>query len=334
MNDIAPELLKNIQSDFQSGIDKSEIISQLYRKVRDGTATYIEANDFAVEAGNILAEAYKKNLSVDVLPDGKMYYNIAERIINPTMTNNYDLITDVTEQVQQSLNKNAGIGIKTITPELNQDRIEGIINKVSVADSYDDVAWVLDEPVKNFLQSIVDESIKVNAEFQSKAGLKPKIVRKLSGSCCDWCRTLAGAYSYPDVPNDVYRRHQRCRCTVDYDPRSGKIQNVHSKQWQSKEDEAKIVARKTIGIKDTKQAKTQRFEKAKEITAKNLDRMSLGDLRKLATETATEYYKSGMSGISFGNTDVEKAAKMLAAKGSRISLKKDILSMRKKMKKR
>lgn len=27
---------------------------------------------------------------------------------------------------------------------------------------------------------------------------------------------------YPDVPPDVYRRHERCRCTVLYDPADGK----------------------------------------------------------------------------------------------------------------
>lgn len=331
MNDIAPELLKSIQSDFQSGIDKSEVISRLYKKVRDGTATYTEANNFAVEAGNILAESYKKNLSADILPDGKMYYNIAERIVNPTMTDNYNLVANVTEQVQQSLNKKAGIGIKPIVPELNQDRIDGIINKISTADNYDDVSWVLDEPVKNFSQSVVDDSIKANAEFHSKSGLAPKIERRLAGGCCEWCRSLAGIYTYPDVPIDVYRRHQRCRCTVDYNPGTGKMQNVHSKKWQGENDKLKIEERKQIGLKDENRQKEQRIQKTKEVTEKDLNQMSLQDLRKLAAKTAAQYYESGLSGISFGNADVKKAAERLAERGSRTSLKKDILSMQRKM---
>ena len=66
MEDIAPSLLKRIQEDYQENFDKSKLISQLYEKVRDGTATYKEANDFALEAGEILANAYKNNLSADV----------------------------------------------------------------------------------------------------------------------------------------------------------------------------------------------------------------------------------------------------------------------------
>ncbi len=254
MEDIVPGLLKKIQDDFKFEFDKSEVISALYAKVRDGTATYKEANDFAIEVGEILAGAYKNNISSAVLPDGRMYYNIANRIITPTMTNNYDIITDVTEQVQKSLNEAAGIGMKAIIPELNQDRIRGIVNRASAAIDFGDIAWILDEPVANFSQSIVDDSIRANAEFQAKAGLAPVITRKIAGKCCDWCKALAGTYSYPyDVPEDVYRRHQRCRCTVDYNPRSGKVQNVHSKQWRS-EDVSVIEERKNIGQTLTKRS--------------------------------------------------------------------------------
>ncbi|MBE5852270.1 MAG: hypothetical protein E7299_04860 [Lachnospiraceae bacterium] len=239
MEDIAPKLLEKIQKDFQTMFDKSEIISKLYAKVRDGTATYKEANEFSVEVGHILANAYGNNLSSEVLPDGKMYYNIAKRVIRPTMENNYHLITEVTKEVQRSLNSEAGIGIKPIIPELNQDRIDGILNRISSEDIFDDVKWILGEPVVNFSQSIVDDAIKVNAEFHGKAGMKPKIVRKMAGNCCEWCKAVTGKYFYPDVPQDVYRRHQRCRCTVDYVPGDGKVQNVHTKQWR-KEDGSNI----------------------------------------------------------------------------------------------
>lgn len=266
MEDITPGLLKRIQENFQEQFDKSKVISDLYAKVRDGTATYAEANVFAIEVGNILAGTYKRNISSDVLPDGKMYYNIAQRIINSTMTNNFFLITDVTNQVQQSLNEAAHIGIKPITPELNQDRIDGIVNRVSDEDIYDDVAWILDEPIINFSQSIVDDAIRENAEFHASAGMSPKIVRKLAGGCCDWCRALAGTYRYPDgVPEDLYRRHRYCRCTVEYYPGDGSRQNSHTKQWRNEKERDKIEERKSVGIKpqatETPAEKEKRIEK-------------------------------------------------------------------------
>lgn len=268
MENIAPELLKQIKSDFNELLDKNKSIAALYAKVRDGTATYAEANDFAIEVGQILASAFQNNLSSAVLPDGRLYYNMAKQIVEPMMENNYLLVTDVTDQVQQSLNQAAGIGIKPITPELNQDRINGILNKASSSEWYDDVAWVLGEPMVNFSQSIVDDSIRANAEFHAKTGLKPKIVRKVAGNCCDWCKNLAGTYLYPEnVPEDVYRRHQRCRCSVDYVPGDGKVQNVHTKQWQSQEEYDKIKTRKQVGLL-TKDTETPQ-EKEKRVASEN-----------------------------------------------------------------
>jgi hypothetical protein len=251
MDDVAPELLEAIRRDFNEAYTNSRKIALILEKVNAGTATYAEANEYAVELGEILASVYKHNITSDILPDGQLYYNIAKRIIEPTMNDNYNLIANTSMQVQKSLNEAAGIGINAIRPELNSDRIDGIINRIS-SELFENVKWLLDEPVKNFSQSVVDDSIKVNSEFHGKSGLTPRIVRKLSGGCCEWCARLAGKYTYPDVPPDVYRRHQRCRCTVDYDPGSGKVQNVHSKQWKTKDESDKIHSReKELGNEKT-----------------------------------------------------------------------------------
>lgn len=60
-----------------------------------------------------------------------MYYNIAKRIIGPSLQYNYDLVGDYARDVQTLLNEQAGLSIKGIKPEINQDRIAGIINKIS-----------------------------------------------------------------------------------------------------------------------------------------------------------------------------------------------------------
>lgn len=253
MEDIAPKLINKIQENFDSNIRNNNKIKSIMNKIRDGTATYAEANEYSIEVGEALAKAYKRNVSSEILPDGRMYYNIANRVISPTMENNYNLITSVTNRVQERLNSKAALGLKAITPGLNQDRIDGIINRLSSESNFDDVSWLLDEPIVNFSQSIVDDSIKANSEFQGRSGLKPKIVRKLAGGCCDWCAEVAGVYSYPDVPKDVYRRHQRCRCTVEYDPGDGKRirQDVHSKEWKNSDDNDIIEKRKAFGLYDS-----------------------------------------------------------------------------------
>ena len=66
-------------------------------------------------------------------------------------------------------------------------------------------------------------------------------------------------------------------------------------------------------------------------TGKQLDGMSLSQLRKIATETAVKYYESGVSGISFGNVSPRDAAEALAGQGSKTSLKKDIMAMQRRL---
>ena len=215
-SDVVPELLDEIQKDFDRQFRSNSIVIDIYGKIRSRVATYKEANEFSIQCGEMLARSIKKYVTADVLPEGRMWYNIATRILTPTLRNNYSLITDVTNAAQSIFNEKNGIGFKPITPAFNTNRLNGLIDKVSNAENYDDVAWVMDEPIVNFSQSIVDQAIKDNADFQYKSGMTPKIRRTVVGGCCEWCQRLAGTYNYPYVPTDVYRKHNRCRCTVEY----------------------------------------------------------------------------------------------------------------------
>lgn len=230
--DIVPELLEKIELDFNSRIKKSAKIKNLRTMIDNGTATYIQANEYAVEVGEVLARSFKAHIKSDVLPDGKMYYNIAERVLNPTLTNNHVIVAQVSAEIQENLNKSVGLGLKGIEPDVNQLRIDSIINRVVAEEVFDDVAWILQEPIINFTQSVVDETIKANVDFQGESGLSPKIIRTTDGAdACDWCKSMAGTYKYPDVPEGVYGRHDRCRCTVEYDPGDVRRQNIWTKEW-------------------------------------------------------------------------------------------------------
>lgn len=253
--DIAPELLEKIQKDFKSLFDGNQKIASLYARVRDGTATYVEAQDFALETGDVLAQAFKKHITADALPNGKMYYNIAKRILQPTLEENHALITDVAKQVQESLNKKAGIGLKAVAPEVNQERIDGLVNHLDHAESFEEVAATLDEPIKQHAMSVVNDVIDENAKFQSEVGLTPKLVRKAEAKCCEWCKNLAGIYEYSKAPNDVYKRHDNCRCTLDYVVGKER-KSVHMKTGKKR----KYVKDEYGTYSTTKEARIQRAE--------------------------------------------------------------------------
>lgn len=232
VKDIVPGIFEKIEKTFKLKTKESKIIKEKLKALKDKRATYKDANDFAIELGDILASAFSSNISSGDLPDGKMYYNIAKRLIEPNMIRNHDLVAEYSKEVQSILNKQANISIQAQKADLNQDRIDKLVNKISEYDSFEKGKWLLVEPIKNFTQAVVDETIRKNADLHAKAGLSPKIERYTNGKCCDWCDKLAGIYNYEDVKdtgNDVFRRHRHCDCIVIYDPKNGKKkQIVHS----------------------------------------------------------------------------------------------------------
>lgn len=221
MEDIAPAFLEAIRSEFVA----------LLGDVAIEKLTYIGASEYAELVGTALSEAFRRTLNSKTLPDGRIYWNIADRAVRPMLEQGHNLVADATAQVQQALNEATELGLKAQTAQLNAERVDGILNKISSAEQYDDVAWVLGEPVKTFVRCVVDDTLHRNIDFQGKAGLMPKIIRRAESHCCKWCSALEGTYRYPDVPDDIYRRHNRCRCTVEYAPGSGKRQNIWSKKW-------------------------------------------------------------------------------------------------------
>jgi len=229
-NDIVPDLLKKIKKDFFDNAEKSAELEKLVLLLKDGKATYQEAYKFATKIGGILSEVLQSNISSSILPDGKMHYNIAERILSEMLGENHKMVSGYSKQIQEVLNKDAGIGLKAVVAPIHQNRIDGLVNRLSNEAVFDEVSWILGAPVVNFSQNVVDNHIKANADFHYKSGLKPKIIRTTSGKCCDWCDKLAGVYFYPKVDKDVFRRHDRCDCTVDYYPGDGKRQDVWTKK--------------------------------------------------------------------------------------------------------
>lgn len=253
--DIAPDLYEKVNNKFTNGLANSTRIKRVLKKIEDGKADYKDVNTLAEYVGEALEQAFKL-ITEDDLPNGRMYYNIADRVVRPNLEEEFDILADASEIVQKTLNKKAGLGLNAIRPIRDNNRIQGIIDRVSDADNYNDIRWILGEPVINYAQSVVTDSIKLNASTQQRAGLNPRIIREAEAPGvrtvvrgkkrisykvpCVWCARLAGTYDYGEVSNtgnDVFRRHENCRCLITYDPGDGRRQNVHTKEWIKADEE-------------------------------------------------------------------------------------------------
>lgn len=238
MTDIAPELLEKVQQSFEAET------AGLKEEIANGVKSYEEAYAYAIQVGEALSKSFGVNITPEVLPDGMMYYNIADKVVRPMLQAEYELTSAAAVQAQGSANQAAGIGIKPLAADFDEDRAQGIIDRVS-SQPFEEVSWLLNEPVKSFSKNVVDQTLEKNVEFQGKSGLSPKIRRTANGETCEWCQAVAGTYEYPNVPKDVYRRHANCDCVVEYID-GGKIQDVWSKKLINPEDRVKMMPESTV----------------------------------------------------------------------------------------
>ncbi|MCY7065140.1 polymorphic toxin type 50 domain-containing protein [Streptococcus oralis] len=264
--DVLPKLLEEVKNEFELAYGESEIIRNAFAKLKAKKATYRTANEFAIEVGEILSKALGASISADKLPDGKMYYNIAQRLLTDVLGRNHEIVSGYASDVQKNLNDEAKIGMKVQVPELNQDRIAGIVNRFSSEDNFEDVSWLLGEPIVNFTQSIIDDTIRKNAEFHAKTGMTPTISRHSTGRCCKWCDSLVGNYIYGEEPNNFYRRHQHCTCVIDYHPKNGKRQNSWTKKF-SKDSSNELEIRKQMNIDVRDNNRKADIQEYKEVVA-------------------------------------------------------------------
>lgn len=160
-------------------------------------------------------------------------------------------------------------------------RIEGIIDRLTDAESFDDIKWIVgDGIIRNYAQSIVDDHIKANAEFQGNAGLEVTVERVSVGETCKWCLARCGKFTYPDVPKGIWDRHVDCDCYIIYD--NGRVKQTltgKDTKWNVVSEEVserkkvgltkptakELEARKIVGLDEAEKEIKERSEPAQQI---------------------------------------------------------------------
>lgn len=235
--DIGAELYEKIKAEFDKSIAENKTIQDFLKKIENGAATMLDMSHYIMSLGDTLAEALKKHITQEALPDGKLYYNIADKILTPMMEQTHTLVNYRAAEVQRVINKVKGIGIEPQKAVFPAERVKSIVNGAAHAKDWETTVRRLDSPVRNAVNSYLDDFVETNADFAYKSGLNAYIIRQDSSKCCKWCAGLAGKYRYPDeVPADVYRRHDNCTCTVTFVSEKG-LQNVWSKEKWKPTDE-------------------------------------------------------------------------------------------------
>lgn len=200
---------------------KDRRLARLSEKVGKGIANYKDVATVAERVGNHSAKSLKKVLTADAVPGGVMTWNVAEKTVGRQARLQYDLISETAVTVQKSLNQKAGLGLRAVVGDFDEDNIREILGRLSSGESLKDLAWILDDPIVRNAMSVADSAIRANADLERRSGMRPTVTRIPEYGACAWCEDLAGTYDYDDVRdrgNEVWLRHNNCRCHILFDP--------------------------------------------------------------------------------------------------------------------
>ena len=254
MSEFGTELSGRIQKRFLNLLRTDRTLNRVKNRVRDGT-DYEIANEYAIRAGELLSQS----INAETQTLSYMSEEVAREVLYPVLTLDHDLVNTASVQIQKNMNEANGYGIEALAPDLDTNRIEGLIAKVASYDTTGEALWVLGEPVINYSQAVTDQTIRKNAEANARMGIPAKIVRKAEAPAvlqreikyhnkkyyypyrvpCEWCKKMEGTYDYEDVKetgNDVYRRHEKCRCTITYIQGKRHVDVASKTEWT--EDDA------------------------------------------------------------------------------------------------
>lgn len=233
------ENYRRLRAELDERLSKDKRLTAIADKISKGTADFSDTARYTQIVSKHMSDVIKHNIGELKLPMAK------EMVCKELLRDHYELINGVFGEVQVRVDEKLGIHLNPIKPAYPAERVD------SWAHSLEDPTV---EPSvterraasgsENIGNSMHDACIKENAKVREQAGLDCYLTRDAGGGCCPWCQALEGRYSYADAPDDIFRRHDNCTCTVTYEC-GRKRQDVWSKKtWEAdpKDIEARIEA--------------------------------------------------------------------------------------------
>ena len=221
--DVAPELAAKIDRLYSAALKDDKTIVRLGTKLQKEPLSASEIRTLSERLGRHASDALREVLTPEALPDGRVYWNIAERTIKPMLEKVYATENAVQTASQLLLDKKNGINIaisKGIDPT---DRINEVLNFAVNSTTGEQISNALNDPVKTTALDFLDDFKKANAEIRNGLGFKQTVVREYDGvglangrRPCNWCIGRAGTWTYQEaIDHGVFERHTGCGCTIE-----------------------------------------------------------------------------------------------------------------------
>lgn len=218
-----------VQEEVRICIALDVMLARLRKKIESGKATYADTAAYSIRAGKLLGQIFSRRLP-EIPPEER------EPLCVELLHDQYIDINAAVDAAQRYLDERLGIQLAPQHAPFDAERGHQIGS--SLRDPSKPVETLqrrAKAATETTVKSMHDDRMKTEAKFRSRAGLKCFITRKAVSGCCAWCTAMAGRFEYGEEPDDIYRRHDNCDCTVTFE-NGRKRQDVWSKrEWETPE---------------------------------------------------------------------------------------------------
>ena len=279
------ENYKRLRDELNKRLEANKQLAAIADKIAKGKADFNDTSKYSHIVSQIMGDVISENIGSINVPLGK------EFVCKELLREHYDRINGVLGEVQASVDDKLGIHLNPKKAPFPTERVD------KAAHSLEDPTVPIDtierrakSVTENIAESMHDDYIKENASWREQAGLDCYLVRDAGGGCCSWCQALEGRYPYATAPDDVFRRHDNCHCSVTYEC-GKKRQDVWSKRtWEEPED--KLAARKEL--EEQSRAKVLTREQTIKIESKALDSGGMNYRAIVRSENAINTERDGI----------------------------------------
>lgn len=215
-----------VREEVRERIERDALLAKLRKKIESGKGTYADTAAYSVRAGKLLGEIFSRRLPEIPLEE-------REPLCVDLLHDQYIDINVAVDTVQRFRDEAQGFHLAPQHAPFDSKRGHQIGS--SLRDLSKPVE-VLQRRAKAAPETAVkamhDDRMKAESKFRHRAGLDCRITRVAVNGCCPWCSKVAGRYVYGEEPDDIYRRHDNCDCTVTFE-NGRKRQDVWSKrEWE------------------------------------------------------------------------------------------------------
>lgn len=263
MDSKVEENYKRLREELNERLNNDKRLTEIMDKISKGTATFKDSAEYSQIVADHMGDVISKNIGKITVPLGK------EMVCKELLKENIERVDTVFGKVQVSVDEKMGIHLNPVTPPYPTERVNAIAHSLEDTNADDEKVARRGKSSGNVVAARHDENVKANAAWREKAGFDCYLVRDAGGGCCAWCAALEGRYEYASAPDDIFRRHDNCTCTVTYE--CGKMrQDVWSKRtWQASDKELEQRKALSEASKPTVNTPEQAKELEKQILEKN-----------------------------------------------------------------